>query len=531
MRNSPRSRAAEAASPPSARILIVDNREQTRRDLRLALESDGYSVIVAEGVGDVLHRNAIRLARKTRPHVVIVDLRLDDDHDTSDVSGLALLRQLRKQSTSVGLIVYSAYLNPNIDRAIKDCGAEWLDKAVAPEDFREMVEKLAAQACAARRPLRVFWPRRWNKERVARRLFQKRPLASLLDDLIAQLFKPQHRVWVRPIEGVQTSSPAPVSRGRSLVIKVQIHQGWMQKVVKIALSRRIAREAQAYQRWVRNRLPGHFHTQLETTTLFWDAGASMYSFLGDGELNNLQTFRSFYTTEQDVERLLQPIRFWRDLWMQAFPPRPSTAVRTLREQYDRLLRLSKKLTALRQHPTALSPNSELIHLLRRLDARGDSPQGSGSQRVVHGDFHADNLFTDGQHLWLVDFERTGRGPVYADFCELEVDVLTRLLPPSVSQRDFQRLTHSLINFDATDEPPELDPEACKALRFVRALRNLAFETTGGQRYLLDYLWGLFYDALFVAGMRPDHSSLHDQALQRTRACLYASLLYEHLEAL
>ncbi|MBO9393779.1 response regulator [Caldilinea sp.] len=530
MRNSPRSQATEAVSPPQARILIVDNREQTRRDLRRELEGGGYSVSVAEGAGDVLHRDAIRLARKMRPHVVIVDLRLDDDRDTSDVSGLALLRQLRRQSTSVGLIVYSAYLNPNIDRAIKDCGAEWLDKDAAPEDFREMVERLAAQACAARRPLRVFWPRRWNKERAARRLFQKRPLASLLDDLIAQLFKPQHRVWVRPIEGVQTSSPAPVSRGRSLVIKVQIHQGWMQKVVKIALSRRIAREAQAYQRWVRNRLPGQFHTQLETTTLFWDAGASVYSFLGDGELNDLQTFRSFYATEQDVERLLLPIRFWRDLWMQAFPAKLSPVSRTIREQYDRLFHLSRKLNALRQHPTSFASNPELIHLLQRLDAKGDSPQGCGLQRVVHGDFHADNLFTDGQHLWLVDFERTGRGPVYADFCELEVDVLTRLLPPSVSQQDFQCLTQSLINFDATDEPSELDPEARKALRFVRALRNLAFESTGGQRYLLDYQWGLFYDALFVAGMRPDHSNLHEQMLQRTRACLYASMLYEHLEA-
>lgn len=530
MRDSPQSEVAESRWPSQARILIVDNREQTRCDLRRALESDGYCVSVAEGVGDVLYKNAIRLAQEMRPHVVIVDLRLDDDHDTSDFSGLTLLCQLRKRTTDAGLIVYSGYLNSNVDRAIRDCGAEWLDKDDDPEQFREMVAKLAAQACAARRPLKVIWPRRWNRERAASKLFQKHPSASLLDDLIAQLFKPHRRVWVRPIEGVQTSSPAPVSRGRSLVMKVQINQGWMQKVVKIALYRRIAREAQAYRRWIQNRLPGRFHTQLEATTLFWDAGASVYSFLGDGELNELQTFRSFYAKEQDIERLLRPIRFWRNLWMQAFLRRPMTVPRTIREQYEKLLHLSKKLKRLREDPILPVFYHKSTCAPLPLDAMTDSPRGSGLQRVVHGDFHADNLFTDGDHLWLVDFERTGPGPIYADFCELEVDVLTRLLPASFSHADFQRLAQSLIAFDATDEPSELDPEARKALRFVRGLRNLAFESTGGQRHLLDYQWGLLYDALFVAGMSLDRSNPQEQRRQRARAWFYASMLYEHLKA-
>lgn len=510
-----------------ARILIVDNRDQVRRDLQRGLEGLGYVVTAAIGVGDALRADAIRLARKTRPHVVIVDLRLDDDYDTSDTSGLKLLGELRKRSRGVGLVVYSAYLNPTVDRAINEYDAAWVDKGDAPEVLKAVVEKLAAQSCAAKRSFKVSWPKRWSKEHTVRKLFRRDTPASLLDDVIAQLFARGRRVWVHQVEDQETPSAAPVSRGRSLVIRVQTNPNTTHKVVKVSASDRVVREATNYHRYIHDRTPGQFYTRLEATSTFWGVGASLYTFVGDDELARLNTFRNFYAVEDDVERLLAPIAFWQKLWERANPPR-SDASQPLYRQYEKMLNLHRNLERLSTHPVESLPNINLDNPLKRCYAEQRRlPSGCGLRQVIHGDFHADNLFTDGERLWLVDFERTGYGPIYADYCELEVDALTRLLPSNVPNHTFLELVQRLTDFDKTKELQTWDAPVRKAWDFVQGLRTLAFQPPRGH-FEFDYLWGVFCDALFVAGMRPAAFAAQQRTIQRERAWLYASVLCNHL---
>ena len=523
----------QSASKPTeeslqARVLVVDNREQVRRDLRRGLEEAGYSVTVALGVGDALRKNAIHLAKKTRPHVAIVDLRLDDDYDTSDTSGLKLLEELRKRSKAVGLIVYSAYLNPTVDRAINEFGAKWVDKGAAPRELKETVDQLAAQASATRRAFRVSWPKQWDKDHTVRKLFRNNTPASLLDDVIAQLFERGRRVWVYQIEDQETPSAAPVSRGRSLVIRVQPSPNTTRKVVKVSSSNRVLREASNYRRYVHDRMPGNFHTRLEATSTFWDIGGSIYTFLGDDELERLRTFRNFYAAEDHVARLLAPSEFCQRLWVRTYPPRRDASL-PIYKQYEKLLDLRKNVERLRAHPVETPLADGLSNPLQRCYAeQWPLPAGCGLRQVIHGDFHADNLFTDGERLWLVDFERTGHGPVYADFCELEIDVLTRLLPPTVSSESFLHMARQLVHVGEPIAPSGDDPAVRKAMAFIDGLRALAFQTTDTP-YTLDYQWGLLCDALFVAGMRPSAYATPDQAMQRERAWLYASVICTQLD--
>jgi CheY-like chemotaxis protein len=216
-----------------ARVLVIDNREQVRRDLKRGLEGRGYTVAVAEGDGSRLHRNALQIAGRFRPHVAIVDLRLDDDHDTSDTTGLELLRDLRQRCEGLGLIVYSAYLTPTVDREINKLAAEWVEKSDEPRLLKETVDRLAAQSCAGSRSFTVAWPKEWRRSDTMLRVFDADIPASLLDDVIAQLFERGRRVWIHHVENIETSSAAPVSRGRSLVVKVQ-QQGNAEKIVKVS---------------------------------------------------------------------------------------------------------------------------------------------------------------------------------------------------------------------------------------------------------------------------------------------------------
>ncbi|MFZ1771044.1 MAG: phosphotransferase [Caldilinea sp.] len=518
-------------TPPMARVLVIDNREQVRRDLKRGLESRGYQVIVVEGEGERLHKNAMDLACDFRPHVAIVDLRLEDDGDMSDTSGLMLLSKLRKKSEGLGMIAYSAYLTPTVDRKINELAAEWVEKSDEPRVLKEAVDKLAAQSCASSRPFTVTWPKEWEKADAVLKVFDAEFLPSLLDDVIAQLFEHGKRVWIHEIEESTQSSSPPVSRGRSLVIKVQQQGSVTKKIVKISTPKRVRNEARHYQKFIHERLPGQFHTRLEASRTFWDVGASVYTLLGDDEITSLRTLRNFYAAEHDVQRLLAPIRFWQKIWGRAHAVKGYRKNLSIAEQYEELLDLQNNLQRIRETPRpAVLAALALLDPLLWWEERGHAYAARpGVRQVIHGDFHADNLFTDGERAWLVDFERTGYGPIYADFCELEIDILTRLLPASVPVEEFVRLATALADVSANTAPAALSDEARKAMEFVRGLRELAFASTHPAQAAA-YQWGLLCDALFVAGMRPSLHNLKEQSAQQERAWLYASILCPCIEA-
>jgi hypothetical protein len=50
------------------------------------------------------------------------------------------------------------------------------------------------------------------------------------------------------------------------------------------------------------------------------------------------------------------------------------------------------------------------------------PQGELRRSTIHGDLNLGNIRTDGTHLWLIDFARTGQGPIVYDFAKLEIEM-------------------------------------------------------------------------------------------------------------
>jgi DNA-binding response OmpR family regulator len=80
-------------TPP--RILIVDNEERTVHLYKEFMDVWGYSAIVAQGTGTALIDDAIFKAGKFRCQLALVDMRLVDNFDEDDASGLDL-NQLRR---------------------------------------------------------------------------------------------------------------------------------------------------------------------------------------------------------------------------------------------------------------------------------------------------------------------------------------------------------------------------------------------------------------------------------------------------
>jgi signal transduction histidine kinase/CheY-like chemotaxis protein len=126
-----RADAPEAPRPPAPHatagttILVVEDDSDARAVLRASLEQHGYMVLEAATGG-----HAVRLARRERPHVVLLDLVLPDN-----ISGYDVLRIVKNDPETSGIPVVVLSVEPERDLA-RRLGA-W-DALQKPIDFESV---------------------------------------------------------------------------------------------------------------------------------------------------------------------------------------------------------------------------------------------------------------------------------------------------------------------------------------------------------------------------------------------------------
>jgi hypothetical protein len=490
-----------------------------------------YAVQAAQGSGDTLIQDAKRIAGQFRPHIAIVDLCLWGD-STPDQSGLEVIAALR----SARCILYSAYLRHNVTRQVREERVTWISKTEAPQQLLDAVEHAAHTICALPGAPHIAAPPQWSPAAIVETIFRSRdvPPQSLVHDLIKHLFPDSHTVTVEPLED-ETMIAGAVGRGRSVLAKIWREGRRNPMVLKLGPAERIEQEAGNYKRYIEDNLRGRFYADvIDEPRYFWDLGGMLYAFL-DTHLNDLSSFAAFYRQYQDPDTILRPLRhLLRDVWGGFYcapeePPQPLFAA------YDRVLRLQDRLKRPAIQNLAWPPElSQQLKLPNPIDwvqrHKDDDTIPSTRIAITHGDLHADNLFVNPDHAWVIDFERSGPGPILRDVTELEVDILTRLV--TLTCRDptaFCHLAQAIADPKEPDAPIRAPTDIClqdsdsaKALATIQGLRACAHEVIQieDQR---EYLWGLLLDALFVA-------SLHDhRAIQQDRALLLSAVLCSQLE--
>ena len=90
---------------PKANILYAENDPELLEDIQKLLEQEGYYVITASNPED-----AKRLLTNEGLDLAILDLRLRDDDDETDISGLSLAKEV---APLVPKIILSSYQDPN----------------------------------------------------------------------------------------------------------------------------------------------------------------------------------------------------------------------------------------------------------------------------------------------------------------------------------------------------------------------------------------------------------------------------------
>lgn len=127
-----------AAGPAVRSILLVEDSVPIRGAFRVLLEDCGYAVTEA-GSGE----EALRLARKTSPTLVLLDLGLPD------IDGLEVARRLRS-TESVSAVPIIALTGRTLEADAQACRAAGCTTHLTkPIDSARLLEEIAALVSAA----------------------------------------------------------------------------------------------------------------------------------------------------------------------------------------------------------------------------------------------------------------------------------------------------------------------------------------------------------------------------------------------
>ncbi len=98
--------------PRTVRVLVVEDTQHVRRMLVDMLELDGFDVVGQAGSA----QEGVELTLRAEPDVVVIDYKMPE------VDGLTAARTIREKRPSQPIILYTAYLDPELERRAKEAG-------------------------------------------------------------------------------------------------------------------------------------------------------------------------------------------------------------------------------------------------------------------------------------------------------------------------------------------------------------------------------------------------------------------------
>ncbi|MBD0330182.1 MAG: response regulator transcription factor [Thermoleophilia bacterium] len=152
--------------------LIVDDHEVVREGLRLSLSRTPHIRVVGEAADG---RQAIALAERRRPHVVLMDVRMPG------MDGLDATRALTEQVPGTAVVIFTAYSERSLLARGLESGAKGYVLKEAPrETLVRAIERVAAgEGFVDRALMPAFVPERDREELLTAR---EREILQLLAD-------------------------------------------------------------------------------------------------------------------------------------------------------------------------------------------------------------------------------------------------------------------------------------------------------------------------------------------------------------
>ncbi len=520
------------------RVLIVDNEERIVKLYKRLLEIWNYAVIIAEGSGTALLDDAVAKARKFRCQIALVDMRLVDNFDDDDTSGLDLIEKLKPAIT----ITVSGYgtLQLALETVQNRGAADFFEKSDDPDKLRQKLDRVAHRMCAACKPMEI------GPEDILvsakKTLFERVPVEfhDQLHDALVRLFPNAEKLHLEKMNSSGISSEfSTVPRPRSVILRV-FEDELQPVIVKLARQSKINQEVERFNKYIRGRLVGQYKPTLESSVELWDIGAIKLSYVGSIE----ETFANF-VSQGSIEKIEQSLEHffvhtWSDHYGRARDVHNESLFGIYCRVWDRdwvkranqfvmpdpadAMELMIWERSKANHPL------DWLRIIQEYEGSPNDPSLVQETRlaITHGDLHADNLLIDdSQHGWVIDFERSGEGHALQDFIELESDIITRIACAREEFPAFYYFCLAIAGGDSidslsTDHASLTNAETQKLLNTIAAIRRLAVRCTG-IKDIRQYLLGLYFNTIFratIVSREPKKSEL--------RAWMLASILCHRL---
>ncbi|TDI65693.1 MAG: response regulator [Alphaproteobacteria bacterium] len=116
------------------KILIVEDNELNMKLFHDLLEAYGYTTVQTRD-----GRDALELARKHRPDLIVLDIQLPE------ISGLEVTRQLKEDEElkSIPVIAVTAFAMKGDEQKIRECGCEaYIAKPISVTNFISTIQKV-----------------------------------------------------------------------------------------------------------------------------------------------------------------------------------------------------------------------------------------------------------------------------------------------------------------------------------------------------------------------------------------------------
>lgn len=498
----------------SPRVLIVDNEERTVNLFRKILKAWDYTAVVAAGPGQSLIEDAVRKAEEFRCQIALVDMRLIDNFDEEDTSGLELIAKLKPAET----IIVTAFGNvPLALNIVQNLGAaEFFEKSDSPSNLKIKLEKVAQKNCSVCKPIQIGPSELLSM--AAKTLFATGVSINYHDqirDALARLFPNAKTLRLEKMgPSIVSSDFSTVPRPRSVILRVY-EDDLQPMIVKLARRSKIQREVQRFNQYIRGRLVGQYKPTLEGYVELWDIGAIKLSVVGSIEETfvNLVSTRPIEEIEESLEHFFK--HTWRDHYQHSQDVSDQSLFRLYCDVWGREWVQRAREFVMPDPSEAMETevwkqaNSDhpltWFKTIAENEGTPNDPSWVGHTRiaVTHGDLHGDNLLIDdSQHGWVMDFERTGVGHALQDFIELESDVITRIACAREEFPGFYRFCLAITGGDSIDDIQKEDPalandETQKLLETVAVIRHLAVQCTTITD-MRQYLLGLYFNIIFRA---------------------------------
>lgn len=525
------------------RVLIVDNEIRVVELHKKLLTLWGYTPIVAEGIGTALVESAKQKAKDDRCQIALVDMRLADDFNEEDMSGLDLIEQIKPTET----IIVSGYGTLRLAlEIVQERGAvDFFEKDDDPNNLKNKIDKIARKNCASHNET-VIEPDD-ILQYIEEKLSSSMPKAynDQIIDILIQLFPGAKKLRLEKIDASEEALLySTVPRPGSVVLRV--YKDNLEPVIlKIARSKKIKKEIDRYKEYVEGKLGGNYKPSLKAHAILWDIGGIVFSHVGavKGTFANFIFQNSLNETKQVLNH------FFQDVWKRHYSEAKEITNVSLFKIYTSVLGeswLERAGQCSMPTPTG-KMNSQLWEKVRMNDPLAfleKMKKNKGSQdnpsvvkktkmAVGHGDLHGDNLLIDeSQHGWVIDFERTGPGHALQDFVELEGDIIIRATCAKKSLPDFYHFYLALIQVKSIGEKIEIPSvfnergDVKKLFSVISSIRELAVVSTRiDDAY--QYLLGLYFNAIFRATLKEKAAGeTYDKS--ELRIWMFASILSHRL---